>query len=178
MIGTLKSGAWGFARAKPGAPEWLGLSPVIWLVLGGGVVVALFVMWVEPADRHGQAALIDLKMLRNIQLRDGVTSFFFLFLVQAGIFFVVPLFLSVALGLSAVATGLHLLPLSLMLLLFAAGVPRCSRTQTRDGSSASASSQCSVASCCFSSCSTTALERRSSPGRSAGAPGSARSPRN
>ena len=63
-------------------------------------------------------------MLRNIQLRDGVTSFFFLFLVQAGIFFVVPLFLSVALGLSAVATGMRLLPLSLMLLLFAAGVPK------------------------------------------------------
>ena len=44
--------------------------------------------------------------------------------MQAGIFFVVPLFLSVALGLSAVATGMHLLPLSLMLLLFAAGVPK------------------------------------------------------
>jgi MFS family permease len=42
----------------------------------------------------------------------------------AGIFFVVPLFLSVALGLSAVATGVRLLPLSLMLLLFAVGVPK------------------------------------------------------
>ena len=63
-------------------------------------------------------------MLRNIQLRNGVISFLFLFLVQAGIFFVVPLFLSVALGLSAVATGVRLLPLSLMLLLFAVGVPK------------------------------------------------------
>ena len=124
VIGTLKSGAWGFVRPKPGAPEWLGLSPVIWLVLGGGVVVGLFVMWENRRIARGQAALIDPKMLRNIQLRDGVTSFFFLFLVQAGIFFVVPLFLSVALGLSAVATGMHLLPLSLMLLLFAAGVPK------------------------------------------------------
>ena len=63
-------------------------------------------------------------MLRNLQLRNGVTSFLFLFLVQAGIFFVVPLFLSVALGMSAVATGVRLLPLSLMLLLFAVGVPK------------------------------------------------------
>ena len=124
MIGILKSGAWGFVRAKPGAPEWLGLSPVIWLVLAGGVVVGLFAMWENRRIARGEAALIDPKMLRNIQLRDGVTSFFFLFLVQAGIFFVVPLFLSVALGLSAVATGVHLLPLSLMLLLFAAGVPK------------------------------------------------------
>ena len=124
VIGILKSGAWGFVRPKPGSPEWLGLSPVIWLVLAGCVVVGLFAMWENRRIARGQAALIDPKMLRNIQLRDGVTSFFFLFLVQAGIFFVVPLFLSVALGLSAVATGMHLLPLSLMLLLFAAGVPK------------------------------------------------------
>ena len=124
VIGILRSGVWGFVRPKPGAPEWLGLSPVIWLVLAGGVVVGLFVMWENRRIAGGQAALIDPKMLRNIQLRDGVTSFFFLFLVQAGIFFVVPLFLSVALGLSAVSTGMHLLPLSLALLLFAAGVPK------------------------------------------------------
>ena len=68
------------------------------------------------ADRPGDAA--------QPAAANGVTSFLFLFLVQAGIFFVVPLFLSVALGLSAVATGVRLLPLSLMLLLFAVGVPK------------------------------------------------------
>ena len=51
-------------------------------------------------------------------------AFFFQYFLQAGLFFVVPLFLSVALGLSAVATGVRLLPLSLTLLLAAAGVPR------------------------------------------------------
>ena len=63
-------------------------------------------------------------MLRNLQLRNGVTSFLFLFLVQAGIFFVVPLFLSVALGHVGGGDGVRLLPLSLMLLLFAVGVPK------------------------------------------------------
>ncbi len=124
VIGILKSGAWGFVQPKPGAPEWLGLSPTIWLMLAGGVVLGLFLAWENRRTAHGQAALIDPKMLRNIQLRDGVVSFLFLFLVQAGIFFVVPLFLSVSLGMSAVATGVRLLPLSLMLLLFAAGVPK------------------------------------------------------
>ena len=42
--------------------------------------------------------------------------FFFQFLLQAGLFFTVPLFLSVALGLSAVETGVRLLPLSVTLL--------------------------------------------------------------
>jgi MFS family permease len=124
VIGILRAGAWGFVQPKPGAPEWLGLSPTIWLMLAGGVVLGLFVLWENRRIARGQAALIDPKMLRNVQLRDGVTSFFFLFMIQAGIFFVIPLFLSVALGLSAVATGVHLLPLSVTLLLFAAGVPK------------------------------------------------------
>ena len=48
----------------------------------------------------------------------------FQYLLQAGLFFVVPLFLSVALGLSAIATGVRLLPLSITLLLAAVGVPK------------------------------------------------------
>ncbi len=31
VFGILQVGEWGFVRPKPGAPEWLGLSPVIWL---------------------------------------------------------------------------------------------------------------------------------------------------
>ena len=58
------------------------------------------------------------------RLQAGLTAFFFQFLLQAGLFFVVPLFLSVALGLSAVATGVRLLPLSFTLLVAAVGVPR------------------------------------------------------
>jgi Na+/melibiose symporter-like transporter len=50
--------------------------------------------------------------------------FFFQYLVQAGFFFVVPLYLSVALGLSAVDTGVRLLPLSVTLLAAAIGIPR------------------------------------------------------
>ena len=124
VYGILRSGTWGFVLPKAGAPEWLGLSPVIWLMLAGGVLLLLFAAWENRRLRRGEGALINPKMLRNLQLRNGVTLFLFLFLVQAGIFFIVPLFLSVALGMSAVATGVRLLPLSLMLLLFAVGVPK------------------------------------------------------
>src|SRR5205807_9665548 len=44
--------------------------------------------------------------------------------LQAGLFFTIPLFLSVALGLSAIATGVRLLPLSITLLIAAVGIPR------------------------------------------------------
>ena len=46
------------------------------------------------------------------------------FLIQAGLFFTIPLFLSVALGLSALDTGIRILPLSITLLIAAAGIPR------------------------------------------------------
>ena len=124
VFGLLRSGTWGFISPTPNAPEWLRLSPVIWIVLGGGVILAAFLAWEGRRLRRGEGALIDPALLRNVQLRSGVSAFLFMFMVQAGIFFVVPLFLSVSLGLSAVATGVRLLPLSLMLLLFAAGVPK------------------------------------------------------
>jgi MFS family permease len=124
VFGILKSGTWGVVQAKPEAPEWIGLSPVIWMLLGGGVALALFLRWEGLRIGRGEGALLNPKLLRNIQLRSGVLAFLFMFLVQAGTFFVVPLFLSVALGLSAIETGVRLLPMSLTLLLFAAGVPK------------------------------------------------------
>ena len=72
VLGILQSGSWGFVQPKPDAPEWLGLSPVIWLILAGGVVLALFVAWENRRIKRGEGALIDPAMLRNIQLRNGV----------------------------------------------------------------------------------------------------------
>jgi len=124
VYGVLRSGSWGLVLPKPGAPEWLALSPVIWLILAGGCVLVGFLGWERRRLDHGEAALIDPAMLNNRFLRGGLTSFLFQYLLQAGVFFVVPLFLSVALGLSAIATGVRLLPLSVTLLLAAAGVPK------------------------------------------------------
>jgi MFS family permease len=124
VFGILRAGAWGFVQPKAGAPEWLGLSPTIWLVLGGGVVVLLFLAWERRLRERGRDPLVDPALLRIEQLRGGLTSFFFQYLLQAGLFFTVPLFLSVALGLSAIETGVRLLPLSLTLLLAAAGIPK------------------------------------------------------
>jgi MFS family permease len=124
VYGILRSGTWGFIRPKAGAPTWLGLSPVIWLILSGGIVLRVFLWWEDHRLTRGGAVLLDPAMLRNRTLRGGLTSFFFQYFLQAGLFFAVPLFLSVALGLSAIATGVRLLPLSITLLLAAAGVPR------------------------------------------------------
>ncbi len=124
VFAVIRSGTWGVVQPKSGAPQWLGASPVIWLLLGGAGVLAMFVLWESRQVRLGRPSLVDPAMLRVPRFQSGLTSFFFQFLLQAGLFFVIPLFLSVALGLSAVATGVRLLPLSLTLLAAALGVPR------------------------------------------------------
>ena len=124
VFGVLRAGTWGFVIPKPEAPVWIGLSPVFWLVIGGGVVLLGFLGWERRRQSRGAAVLLDPAMLGNKLLRGGLTSFFYQYLLQSGLFFAVPLFLSVALGLSAIDTGLRILPLSLALLLAAVGVPK------------------------------------------------------
>jgi MFS family permease len=124
VMGILKAGSWGFVSPTPEGPSWLGLSPVVWLVVAGGLVLRGFLWWEQRQLSRGAAVLLDPALLNNRFLRGGLTSFFFQYLLQAGVFFCVPLFLSVSLGLSAVATGVRILPLSVSLLVVAAGVPK------------------------------------------------------
>lgn len=124
VYGVLRSSAWGWFVPKPDAPSWLGISATVWLMVGGVLVVWLAVTWEKRVAARGGVPLVEPGLLRNRQLSGGLTMFFFQYLVQMGVFFVVPLYLSVALGLSALQTGLHILPLSLTLLTAAFGIPR------------------------------------------------------
>jgi MFS family permease len=124
VLGVLRSSQWGLVSAKPGAPTWLGVSPVVWLILGGVVLIWVFVVYEGHLERRGGDPLVRPSMLANSQLVGGLSLFFFQFVVQMGVFFVVPLYLSVVLALSAIQTGARLLPLSLALLVSAIGVPK------------------------------------------------------
>ena len=124
VFGVLKSGEWGWVLAKQGATDVLGLSLTLWLIVAGLLFLRLFVAWEHHVVARGGEPLVDLTMFRNAQLTGGLTMFGFQFLLQAGLFFTIPLYLSVALGLSALDTGIRLLPLSLTLLLAAVGIPK------------------------------------------------------
>ena len=124
VFGILRSGEWGWIQPREGGPSWAGVSPVIWLILGGLFVLWIFFRWEDRVEAHGGEPLVRRELFRNDQLKGGLTMFLFQYLVQAGVFFVVPLYLSVALGLSAIDTGVRILPLSITLLAAAIGVPR------------------------------------------------------
>jgi hypothetical protein len=124
VFGLLKSGTYGFIQNKPGAPSWLGLSPSFWLMVGGVVVLWLFLGWEQRVVDAGKEPLVDPALWQNRTLTGGLTGLFFQFLLQGGLFYLIALYLTVALGLSAIATGLRLMPLSLALLAAAVGIPR------------------------------------------------------
>ena len=124
VFGVLRTSEWGWIQPKPDGPSWAGLSPTVWLLLGGLFVIWLFSRWEVRRVARGEEPLVQPGFLRNKQLSGGLVMFFFQFLAQAGLFFVVPLYLSVCLGLSALDTGVRLLPLSVTLLIAAIGIPR------------------------------------------------------
>jgi MFS family permease len=124
VLGVLRSAEWGWVVPKPGAPAIFGLSPTVWLVLAGLVVLWVFFEWESRLEAKGREALVKPALFGNRQMTGGLLMFFVLYLVQAGLFFTIPLFLSVSLGLTALETGLRILPLSITLLAAAVGVPR------------------------------------------------------
>ena len=124
VYGVLRSSVWGWVQPKPGGPEILGVSPTILWILGGVFVLWLFSAWEHRVEARGDEPLVRLSMLENRRFTGGLLMFFFQYLVQAGLFFTIPLYLSVALGLSAIDTGLRIMPLSITLLIAAAGIPR------------------------------------------------------
>ena len=124
VFGVLRSSEWGWITPKAGAPSIAGLSPTFWLIAAGLFVVWLFLLWENRQVTRGNEPLVRPEMLRVRQLNGGLIMFFFQFLLQAGIFFVIPLYLSVVLELSAMETGVRILPLSFALLVAAAGIPK------------------------------------------------------
>jgi EmrB/QacA subfamily drug resistance transporter len=124
VIGVLQSSTWGWMLPAEGGPAILGMSPVFWLMLGGLLSIWLFMLHIRHLETAGAEPLVSPSLFGNRQMTGGLVMFFFQYMVMMGMFFVIPLYLSVALGLSAIETGIKITPLSLTMLLAAAGVPR------------------------------------------------------
>ncbi len=130
VYGVLKSSEWGLVMPKVGAPALFGVSLSTWLIGAGLLVVWIFAHWerrlerLHDADPTALPPLVRPSMFGVRQLSGGLSMFFAQFMIQAGVFFSIPLFLSVVLGLSALETGVRLIPLSIALLIAAVGIPK------------------------------------------------------
>ena len=130
VFGILMGSKWGFVKPLA-APTIngheitpLGFSVVPFMVLAGLGILAGFVHWEERRHRLGLDRLLDPALLKITQLRAGLTTLMGQQLVLMGLFFVVPVYLQVVVGLNAFDTGKRLLPLSAAMLIFALAGPR------------------------------------------------------
>jgi MFS family permease len=130
VFGILMGSKWGFVKPLGALTisgtkiTPLGFSIVPFMVLAGLGILAGFVQWEERRHRLGLDRLLDTALLRIPQLRAGLTTLLGQQLVLMGLFFVVPVYLQVVIGLDAFETGKRLLPLSVAMLVMAMAGPK------------------------------------------------------
>ena len=132
VLGTLQSSTWGWIRPKDAPVEPLGLAPTLLVIALGGALIWGFAAWQRRRERTAGDPLLHLDLLRSPPLRAGLIGLFSQNLILMGVFFVVPLYLQLVLGLNALETGVRMLPVSVMMFLAsAAGSRLASRIPVR-----------------------------------------------
>ena len=130
VFGILKISSWGFLRPTGaltvGGTEItpFGLSVVPFLILAGLVVLGVFTRWELRVEGKGRTPLLRADLLRIPQMRAGLSTVLSQYLILAGTFFVLPLYLQLVLGKDAFQTGLKILPISVAMMIAAILGPR------------------------------------------------------
>src|SRR4051794_1352882 len=130
VFGILKSSEWGLIEPrralKIGGTEItpFGFSAVPFFILAGVGCLAGFMLWEERRERLGRDVLLDRSLLKIRHLRGGLTTLLMQQLVLLGLFFVLPVYLQVVLGLNAFDTGKRLFPMSVTMFAAAMTGPR------------------------------------------------------
>ena len=120
VLGTLESSTWGVIKPKDSPIEPFGLSLTLFVIAAGGILLWGFVRWQHHREATGNDPLVHLSLLKVPPLRSGLVGLFTQNLILMGIFFVIPLYLQLVLGLDALDTGLKLLPVSITMFIASA----------------------------------------------------------
>ncbi len=124
VFGVIESSTYGWIYAKEvfilGSFSWAFLgqySIVLPSILLGLGLLGLFALWQYYREHYAQKTpLVSLSLFQNGVFVRGTLIIGLLSLAQVGMSFVLPVFFQSVLGLSAVATGVAMLPMSLTLL--------------------------------------------------------------
>ncbi|MCR2810079.1 MULTISPECIES: MFS transporter [unclassified Microbacterium] len=96
----------------------LGISLSAWLILAGIVLLVLFFSRQRHLVAAGREPLLHVDLLSIRQLRSGLSVLGAQYAITAGLFFMVPVYLQMTLGLDALETGVRIFPLSVSLIVF------------------------------------------------------------
>jgi MFS family permease len=125
VFGILKSSEWGLVTPTGAltiggtAITPFGLSVVPFIVFAGFCVLLAFRRWEQREVRLGRQPLLRPDLLQISQLRSGLSMFVSSYLIMAGTFFVLPLYLQLVLGKDAFETGVAIMPISIAMILAA-----------------------------------------------------------
>jgi MFS family permease len=138
VLGVLQSTTWGLIEPKDSPIEPFGFSLTLFVIAGGAVLLWAFVAWQRHREASGNDPLVHLDLLKILPLRSGLIGLFSQNLILMGVFFTIPLYLQLVLGLNALETGIKMLPTSVAMFLAAAAGSRLSarysvRSITRAG---------------------------------------------
>jgi Na+/melibiose symporter-like transporter len=107
--------------------EPFGFSLTLFVIALGGALLWCFVAWQRYREQSGTDPLVHLDLLKIPPLRSGLVGLFSQNLILMGVFFVVPLYLQIVLGLDALDTGIKMLPVSIAMFLASAAGSRLSQ---------------------------------------------------
>ena len=126
VLGVLKSSSWGLVRPTGALTingteiTPFGLSVVPFIIAAGLIVLMAFRRVEQHQARVGRSAHLSPNLLReNQQLRSGLSMFVAGYLIMAGSFFVLPLYLQLVRGKDAFETGVAILPVSVAMMIAA-----------------------------------------------------------
>jgi len=127
VLGVLQSSTWGWVKPKDSPWEPFGLSMTLFVIALGGVLLWSFVQWEQHREAIGKDPLVHLGLTKIPPLRAGLYGLLSQNLILMGIFFIVPLYLQLVLGLDALETGIKMLPVSITMFISSALGSRLSK---------------------------------------------------
>jgi EmrB/QacA subfamily drug resistance transporter len=113
VFGVLESSTWGWLKPKNAPFTIFGFSPTIFVMAAGAALIWGFITWQRHREERRRDPLVHLSLARIPTVRSGLIGLFSQNLILMGVFFVVPLYLQLVLGLSALETGIKMLPVSI-----------------------------------------------------------------
>ena len=120
VYGVLESSTWGWLKPKNSPITIFGFSLTLFVIGAGCGLLWGFVTWQRHREATKHDPLVHLSLARIPPVRSGVIGLFSQNLILMGTFFVVPLYLQLVLGLSALETGIKMLPISITMFATAA----------------------------------------------------------
>ena len=124
VFGILQSKVWGWVKPMT-VPEVFGyqlapfgISIATYLIFAGIILLSWFMSRQQSLINKGKTPLLDVSVIKIPQLRSGLGVLTSQYLIVGAVFFVLPIYLQMVIGLDALETGIRILPLSISLILF------------------------------------------------------------